>query len=205
MSNKRFADEPAKGPPLGSFDVEKADALTKPKTPFTATMTPDLKLYTKPPSVKPELDYTPPPFGSDAKGPISFGRQTCYPCMDTKYNRKAHKAPGVWVQSDGTAQKAPVQKRKLPEIQMKFVGKQAVVDKNAYPKPHEWPDMEQVARAIYPKPKAANFGALRLSLTIRAELLCPPRRAPPLLYFENHKEHVSRRKNSNVGPAEQRR
>ena len=97
MSNKRFAPEPANGPPLGAFDIEKADALTKPKVPGVQIKE-DLKLYVKPPSVKPD-PYTGhlKPFGSDAKGPITFGKQTCYPCMDTKYNRKAHKAPGVWV------------------------------------------------------------------------------------------------------------
>ena len=41
---------------------------------------------------------------------------------------------------------------------MAFIGNVGIVDKNAYAKPHQWPDMEQAARAIYPKPKAANFG-----------------------------------------------
>jgi hypothetical protein len=98
MSNKRFAPEPEKGPPLGAFDVEKADELTKPKTP-AFKYSEDLNLYTKPPSVKPEPGTAHiKPFGSDAKGGvIPFGRQVCYPCMNTKFNKKAHKKPGAWI------------------------------------------------------------------------------------------------------------
>ena len=47
MSNKRFAVEPDRAPPMGAYDVEKAEALTKPKAP-AMKYSEDLNLYTKP-------------------------------------------------------------------------------------------------------------------------------------------------------------
>ena len=61
-------------PGIGDYDVEAAHNAVLPKVKFTAIMKPDLKLYTKPESIRPEVnDDHHKPMGAECKGHITMG------------------------------------------------------------------------------------------------------------------------------------
>ena len=56
-------------PPLGAYDVEAAEKMIRPRSPALAVMREPLNLYTKPESVRPEVnDGYMEPFGGGTKG-----------------------------------------------------------------------------------------------------------------------------------------
>ena len=67
-------DKPNTNPPPGLYDVDAGHAATKAKVPFYAILKPELKLYSHPESVRPEVneDHL-KPMGSDIKGHITMG------------------------------------------------------------------------------------------------------------------------------------
>jgi len=79
----KWETKPQEGPPPGLYDVEAAHEATRPKVVFTAIMTPELKLYTHPESVRPEVneDHL-KPMGAEIKGHITMGSKyvTKYEC-----------------------------------------------------------------------------------------------------------------------------
>jgi len=69
----KFNTKVPDGPPVGGYDIEKADKITKPE-PKAALIKEPLNLYTKPESVRPEAtDAHAKPFGADVKGKVTMG------------------------------------------------------------------------------------------------------------------------------------
>jgi len=74
VRSSKYLEVVSNGPPLGAYDIEKAEALTKPKAPATAVLKEPLNLYTKPESIRPEATSSHvKPFGSDVKGKVDMG------------------------------------------------------------------------------------------------------------------------------------
>lgn len=71
--NDKYGTKYPDTPPLGGYDIEAADALTRPKSPAVVIREP-LNLYKKPASIRPEPnDKWMPSFGSDVKLHIDLG------------------------------------------------------------------------------------------------------------------------------------
>lgn len=61
-------------PGCGEYDIEAGHEATKPKVVFTAILKPELNLYTKPESIRPEVnDDHLQPIGADVGGHITMG------------------------------------------------------------------------------------------------------------------------------------
>lgn len=71
--NDKYGTKYPDTPPLGGYDIEAADALTRPKSPAVVIREP-LNLYKKPASIRPEPnDKWMPSFGSEVKLHIDLG------------------------------------------------------------------------------------------------------------------------------------
>lgn len=89
----KWETKPNANPPPGLYDVDAGHEATKKKTPFYAILKPELKLYAKPESIRPEVnDSHLKPMGAEIKGHITMGAkyETKYECAPEPHGWDPH-------------------------------------------------------------------------------------------------------------------